>query len=342
MPFSERTIGFSTGAIAKGDFRRALDSLKKLHVQAVELSALREHELPELMRSLRDLDLREYKYVSVHAPTKFDQIQEREAVGLLEVAGSLDLPIVIHPDTISSPLLWEPFGSLLLIENMDKRKATGRTASELRKVFEELPDAGLCFDVAHARQVDPTMIESTQILREFGSRLREVHASGVTTRSEHAPISEAAGYAISSVAHLIPDAAPIILESPVDEPMIPEEISCARNAFSPWLSRLRADIDDVFHLKMESLQKYQVENFLKILRTTNITLSNFEAVISHLPTGWAFNSGDVLLSARDLWERLSDEQKNQLRQYFYSSVKELTRKYPGLKSAFRNQFVTAE
>jgi hypothetical protein len=27
MPYFERTIGFSTGAVAKGDFRRALDLL---------------------------------------------------------------------------------------------------------------------------------------------------------------------------------------------------------------------------------------------------------------------------------------------------------------------------
>src|SRR5208282_2361322 len=215
--------------------------------------------------SLKDLDLGVYKYVSVHAPTKFDQIQENEAVGLLETAASLNLPIVVHPDTISSPHLWRSFGSLLLIENMDKRKPIGRTASELRGSFDALPDAGLCFDVAHARQVDPTMIESAQILREFSSRLREVHASGVSTRSVHTQISEASRCAFSSVAYLIPKTTPIILESPVDEEMILEEINCARAAFSPWLSRLQTDIDDVFALKIESLRKYQVENFLKVL-----------------------------------------------------------------------------
>jgi hypothetical protein len=342
MPSSEQIVGFSTGAIAKGDFRRALSSLKKSHVQAVELSALRENELPELMRSLRDLDLRGYEYVSVHAPTRFDQIRENDAVGLLQAAASLDLPIVVHPDTITSPGLWRSFGSLLLIENMDKRKPMGRTASELRKSFEAFPDAGLCFDVAHARQVDPTMIESTQILCEFRSRIREIHASGVTTRSVHAPISEAACYAFSSVAHLIPETAPIILESPVDEPMIPEEISCARAAFSPWLNRLRADIDDVLDLKIESLRKHQVENFFKVLHITNIRLSDFEAVISQLPAGGAFSPGDVLLSARDLLDRLSGEQRIQLKQYFYSRIKKLAKEYPDLKSTFHNQFVNAE
>jgi hypothetical protein len=330
MPFSERVIGFSTGAIAKGDFRRALYWLKRSHVSAVELSALREGELPELMRSLGELDLQGYAYVSVHAPTKFDEIQERDAIGLLEAAASNNLPIVVHPDTILSPDLWKPFGSLLLIENMDKRKPMGRTASELRLSFDVLPDAGLCFDVAHARQFDPSMIESAQILREFKCRLREVHASGVTTRSVHAPISEAASSAFSSVAHLIPETVPIILESPVDESGIAEEIECARAAFSPWLSRLRADIDDVLDLKVESLRKYQAENFFKILKITNTSFSDFEAVISHLPTGGAFSPGDVLLTARDLLARLSDDQKIHLRGYVYRRLLELAREYPDL------------
>src|SRR5271169_4744734 len=193
MPSSKRIIGFSTGAIAKGDFRRALDSLRKTHVSAVELSALREQELPELASSLKDLDLRGFTYVSVHAPTKFDQLKEKDGIRLLESAASRGLPIVVHPDAIHSIDLWRSFGSLLLIENMDKRKAIGRTAAELKNSFDVLPLAGLCFDVAHARQVDPSMVESAQILRDFKDRVREVHASGVTTRSVHGAISSAAG-----------------------------------------------------------------------------------------------------------------------------------------------------
>lgn len=330
MPFSERIIGFSTGAIAKGDFRRALRLLRQLQVPAAELSALREGELSELMLSLKSLDLDSYQYVSVHAPTKFDQIQEGEAVRLLETAVSNGHPVVVHPDAISSSALWKPFGALLLIENMDKRKSIGRTASELRRSFEMFPDAGLCFDVAHARQVDPTMIESVQILQEFKDRLREVHASGVTTQGVHAPISEAARSAFSSIAHLIPEQAPIILESPVDGSAIKEEIECARAAFSPWFSRLRADIDDVLDLKVESLRRFQAESFFKVLKMTNTRLNDFEAIISHLPTGGPFNRGDVLLSAQDLLNRLSDHERLQLRDYLYARVLELAREYPDL------------
>jgi hypothetical protein len=42
-------FGFSTGALAPGDFRRALELLRGVDADAVELSTLREQELPSLM-----------------------------------------------------------------------------------------------------------------------------------------------------------------------------------------------------------------------------------------------------------------------------------------------------
>lgn len=344
MASSERIIGFSTGAIAKGDFRRALSVLKNSHVLAIELSALREHELPELSRALPDMDLTGFEYVSVHAPTNFANLQEPDVVRLLEPAATRRFPIVVHPDTIHLPDLWKPFGPLLLVENMDKRKPIGRTTSELSAIFDRLPQARLCFDVAHARQVDPSMIESAQILKAFRERLQEVHASGVTTRSVHGLISAAASSAYRSVAHLVPETVPVILESPVDESMIQAEIDFARDAFSPWLDRLRADIDDVLDMKIETLRKAQAESFLRILRRTHVTFNDhdFEKVISHLPSGGAFAPADMLSTAHDLLNKLSESQKTRLKSYLYDRLRELAREYPDLKSEFLEQFSSVE
>ena len=342
MPCSERKIGFSTGAIAKGDFRRALCLLKDAHVPAVELSALREHELPELANSLPGLDLSSFTYISVHAPSGFKELSEREVVHLLANANSLRLPIVVHPDTIRSPELWRPFGRLLLVENMDKRKPVGRTTLELQKVFQDLPEAGFCFDIAHSRQVDPTMIESAHMLREFQGRLREVHASGVTTRSSHGLISAAAHSAYGIVAHLIPENVPIILESPVDASMIHDEIEFANTAFSPWFQRLCTDIDHVLDMKTETLRRTQAERFLNVLRMTSIRLGDFEQVIKRLPTGWSFSAGDTFLTADDLLCRLSEQQKSELKRYLVNRINEIAREYPDLRSQFREQFASLE
>lgn len=76
-----------------------------------------------------------------------------------------DWPIVLHPDAINDVDLWRGFGSLLCIENMDKRKPIGRTTLELRQIFSEFPDACFCLDLAHARQVDSSMTETYLLQR---------------------------------------------------------------------------------------------------------------------------------------------------------------------------------
>jgi len=71
-------LGFSTGALALSDFRRALQVLREQPVQAVELSAIRENELVPLLHSLEDLDLSQFSYFSIHAPSSFSREAEGE------------------------------------------------------------------------------------------------------------------------------------------------------------------------------------------------------------------------------------------------------------------------
>jgi hypothetical protein len=200
-----RPIGFSTGALAYGEFRHGLAVLRGKHTVTVELSALREKELAPLVDSLDSLDLSAYTYISVHAPSKFEKQREPEIVGLLSAVASRGWRIVLHPDAIRDVALWNAFGHFLLIENMDKRNNCGRTARELSEIFAKLPQAGLCFDIGHCRQVDPTMNESYLILQAFGERLQQLHVSEVNSRSTHDPLSNAAIDAFKAVASLIPE-----------------------------------------------------------------------------------------------------------------------------------------
>src|SRR5262245_48395114 len=146
-----RPIGFSTGALALGDFRKALAMLQGADTAAIELSALRDHELGPLMQALSDLDLGGFDYVSIHVPSKFKSLTEAAVAEALRPCIDLGIPVVIHPDVIRGPACWTLFGSLLCIENMDKRKATGRTITELDSFFAAFPKATFCLDLAHAR-----------------------------------------------------------------------------------------------------------------------------------------------------------------------------------------------
>jgi hypothetical protein len=94
-----RFLGYSTGAIALGDFSRALTLLGAYDFQAIELSALRMAEVEPLLCALRDLDLDRYKYISFHAPSAFREEEEKHLVELLSKLPEA-WPIVLHPDAI--------------------------------------------------------------------------------------------------------------------------------------------------------------------------------------------------------------------------------------------------
>jgi hypothetical protein len=210
-------IGFSTGALFKDQLAAGVDMARTLGTEVIELSALRSRELPVLVDYALNNSLSAFAYISVHAPTDYGAQEEAEVASLLfSLATGRGWPVVVHPDCIVDRSLWRPFGRKLCIENMDKRKATGRTVEELRAILADLPDAMLCFDLAHARQVDSSMTEAYRILRAFGSRICELHVSEVSSSSKHARISDSALAAFQEVATQLPTNVPVILESPVE------------------------------------------------------------------------------------------------------------------------------
>jgi hypothetical protein len=206
-----RPFGFSTGAIAKGDFDLGVRLALQVATDCIELSALRLSELKPLIDALPGLPLDEFKYVSIHAPSSYDKISERTIVDLLAM-GTESLNIVVHPNSIHDFGLWRTLGSRLLVENMDTRKSIGRNVVELRRIFRELPEAGFCFDIGHARQVDTSMIGAAHMLLEFRDRLRQVHVSGVTDSGKHVSVTDY-GASFRRVIWLIPYSTPVIIES---------------------------------------------------------------------------------------------------------------------------------
>jgi sugar phosphate isomerase/epimerase len=157
---------------------------------AVELSALSEDELPGLIAYLAAGPRLRFRYVSVHAPVKNRKLDDSASAQALR-----DLPlwvrsIVTHPDTLNELAPYRELGTRLVLENLDDRKPTGRVADELGPVFDELPHAGFCLDVAHVHSIDPTMAAGHELLDRFRSRLRQVHVSSLTG-GRHVPLTEA-------------------------------------------------------------------------------------------------------------------------------------------------------
>lgn len=233
-------IGFSTGSIALDDVRRGLDVATHHRAKAVELSALREEELDPLLRSLEQLrqDLSPFEYIAFHAPSKREKLSEAELVSKLQQVADRGWAIIVHPDVIDNFPLWRTLGRAVCIENMDKRKRIGRTAAELQQIFDKLPKATFCFDIGHARQVDPTMQEAESFLQCFRGRLRQVHMSYVNSQSRHERLNFESIMAYQRMAHWLDESIPIILETPVARNEVDDEISAAERSLDSLRQRV--------------------------------------------------------------------------------------------------------
>jgi hypothetical protein len=235
-----RPIGFSTGSLAKSDYRAALSVLGKTGAKAVELSALREHELAPLLQDLAGLDLSQFEHASIHAPSRLIDYTEEQLVSALLPVAKAGYPIVVHADIITDDAAWKRLGRHLCIENMDKRKSRGRTWREIGETFAVLPKARFCLDVAHARQIDPTMSETIQFLRHFGDRLEQLHVSELDGNSKHNQLSYSGSLSIQSVRNYVPVDVPIILEHEAEPHELENHMTLMRRLMAPVIGMARS------------------------------------------------------------------------------------------------------
>lgn len=183
-------LGTSTGVFddLRGSWEELVAAACEVSTYAVELSALSERELPGLISYLAAKPRLPFSYVSVHAPVKGRSLDDaRSARGLAQVPAWVR-SIVTHPDALVEFAPYRELGPRLVLENMDARKHTGRTADELVVAFDELPEAGFCLDIAHAASIDPTMKVAEELLNKFRARLRQVHLSSLQD-GHHVPLT---------------------------------------------------------------------------------------------------------------------------------------------------------
>jgi hypothetical protein len=227
-----RPIGFSTGALARHDARKALGMLAGSRASAVELSALREGEFIHLIDLIGQFNFTDFEFVCFHAPSNLVALTERDLVASLDPILERGWPVIVHPNVIQDQGLWTHLGSLLCIENMDGRKRAGRNVDELLALFDKLPTASFCLDVGHARHVDRTMSQAEMLVHELGARLRLVHLSEVDLKGRHVALSLMALLSFSRIADTIPCTCPVIIESPLEDLDADAEIARVNTYFS--------------------------------------------------------------------------------------------------------------
>jgi hypothetical protein len=184
------TLGCSTGFMEefRGDWQRLVDEAASVSSMAIELSALSGAELPGLLNYLGTAPRLPFVFISLHAPSKGAGDESALVDALSGIPSWVDA-VVVHPDTITEPALYRALGRRLTLENMDTRKPSGHTADDLAALIVELPEARLCLDVAHAKDVDPTLQVAEELLTRFSSRLSHVHISSLDEARHHVPLT---------------------------------------------------------------------------------------------------------------------------------------------------------
>lgn len=222
--------GYSTGALAKGDFVAALAMLEPIEIAAIELSALRVTELDALLEALPALPLQRYAHVTVHAPSWFAAEDEGKVADALARVADLVRGFIVHAEAIVDSAPWRALGSKVLVENADGRKRTGRTLEEFSRVMDELPDAKVCLDLAHAHQVDPTLLEAHRLSRAFADRIEQIHLSQLDHACRHQALSLGIVAELRRLAPRLPQTT-VILEAPVGPHLIARQLELARACF---------------------------------------------------------------------------------------------------------------
>lgn len=211
-------LGASTGYMDehRGDWPRLIEEALAVSPLVAELAALTEPEFRSLVDYLTDNPALPFRYFSVHAPSKDRQLSDRDLADLIRRLPANVDAVVLHPDTIFDPKAYAPLGRVVTIENMDSRKKDGRDVVELDRFFDALPEAGFCFDVAHAWSLDPSMELAVSLLDHFAERLCHVHVSSVSGDCEHGPLTSEHERLFLPVLARCSDV-PWILEAPLRE-----------------------------------------------------------------------------------------------------------------------------
>lgn len=214
---SHHPVGASTGCFPslRGDWPAQVAAAHEVSSYAAELSALQAREFEGLLDYLDREPALPFRDLSVHAPTK----GLRDSAHLLALLGRLAPrieTIVVHPDTLGDCDAFAALGSRVVVENMDRRKAFGQTPDELARVFARLPEAGFCFDIAHAWSLDPTMRLAEDLMDRFASRLREVHLSSLSDDGRHIGLTDEHAALFAPILARCVDV-PWILEAPVSK-----------------------------------------------------------------------------------------------------------------------------
>tara|TARA_Y100000310_G_scaffold311212_1_gene357287 strand:- start:523 stop:1242 length:720 start_codon:yes stop_codon:yes gene_type:complete len=192
----QTTIGFSTGSLYKTKVKpiskECFELIANTGSKAIELNCIDPNNLYELLK-IKDNDLKKFDYISLHAPAikmfYQDNQKTKKVLDLIsEINKRLDLKcIIIHPDRVIDWKIFLKYKLPLAIENMDKRKKTGKTDQSLNGFFKKT-NFKMILDINHCFTVDRSMRLTKRLIEKFQNKICQIHISGYLKNKSHYPL----------------------------------------------------------------------------------------------------------------------------------------------------------
>jgi len=210
-------LGFSTGCLYKNIEPisiEAVNSIKSTNCNAIELCASFKERVYQL-NSINKSDLKNFDYISLHAPDDITYDDSQNARTILEEIAkqheklNFDL-IVVHGHNITFRNTFKRYNLPIAIENHDK--FYGKNVEEMGLVFKKL-DTNMVLDVLHSYIAGGSSKLTDELYSRFKERIVQIHLSGLGKHDDsqqHYPINETKQ---EDILNSVPKNLPVIIES---------------------------------------------------------------------------------------------------------------------------------
>ena len=177
-------IGFSTGCLYRHyEPKEIISFLQKMGVKVVEVGMGVTMVDSEQYKTLESDDFAGFDHVSIHVPKihyghNDDTKVVLEKVQHINALRPIDM-LVVHPDIVED---WGPILELNIpvgAENMDNRKESHRSVSDMVQLFEDTSQLHMVLDVNHVYSNDTSMGLAKEFYKSCGERIKEIHLSGL-------------------------------------------------------------------------------------------------------------------------------------------------------------------
>jgi hypothetical protein len=190
--------------------------VKTLDISGVEIVFPTEQELNAFHISGIDAQwLSGLPYTTIHAPFNLfsSHASEETILKQLNVISKLyerihAKSVVFHPAPCEklAPLTDRNFH--VILENLPPGRHAG--IPDLRRIFNEYPEFAFCLDISHAYLW--SKYETARLLREFGSRLSQIHLSGTYRRKSHQTLQSVSRNFLQTIDDIKQLEVPLVIE----------------------------------------------------------------------------------------------------------------------------------